>query len=95
MRCLFLLLPYVCILNRCIPLFLNLNEKLGWFSFEASLKLPLVAQLLSVLWVVLVEINLFNCYARICLEGDEEMPYRDNLYDRIKAYLDSKKPKKK
>ena len=56
-----------------VALFLNLNEKLGWLSFEASLKLPLVAQLLSVLWVILVEINLFNCYARICLEGDEEM----------------------
>ena len=64
-------------------LFLNLNEKLGWFSFEASLKLPLVAQLLSVLWVVLVEINLFNCYARICLEGDEDMA--DTKNHRLKT----------
>ena len=53
------------------------------FSFEASLKLPLVAQLLSVLWVVLVEINLFNCYARICLEGDEDMA--DTKNHRLKT----------
>ena len=64
-------------------LFLNLNEKLGWFPFESSLKLPLVAQLLSVLWVILVEIKLFCCYARICLEGDEEM--EDTKNHRLKT----------
>lgn len=64
-------------------LFLNLNEKLGWFTFEESLKLPLVAQLLSVLWVILVEINLFCCYARICLEGDEDM--EDTKKHRMKT----------
>lgn len=64
-------------------LFLNLNEKLGWFTFGESLKLPLVAQLLSVLWVILVEINLFCCYARICLEGDEDM--EDTKKHRMKT----------
>ena len=45
--------------------------------------------------MLLVWALIYACYMKICLEGDEEMPYRDNLYDRIKAYLDSKKPKKK
>lgn len=67
-------------------LFFNLNEKLGWFEFEQALKLPLVAQLLSVLWVLLLEVNLFNCYARICLEGDEEM--EDTKPHKLKTPFD-------
>ena len=51
--------------------------------------------LVGVVWMLLVWALIYACYMKICLEGDEEMPYRDNLYDRIKAYLDSKKPKKK
>lgn len=51
--------------------------------------------LVGVIWMLLVWALIYTCYMKICLEGDEEMPYRDNLYDRIKAYLDSKKPKKK
>ena len=26
---------------------------------------------------------IFSCYARICLEGDEDMPYRADIFDRI------------
>ena len=47
--------------------------------------------LIGLVWMLLVWTLIYSCYMKICLEGDEEMPYRDNVYDRIKAYLDSKK----
>lgn len=49
--------------------------------------------LIGLAWMLLVWLLIYACYMKICLEGDEEMPYRDNVYDRIKAYLDSKKKK--
>ena len=29
---------------------------------------------------------IFTCYIRICLEGDEDMPYREDIFDKIVAW---------
>lgn len=46
------------------------------------------------LWLILTWALLLTCYMRICLEGDEDMPYRDNSHDRIVNYLKRNKKKK-
>lgn len=33
----------------------------------------------------------FTCYVRICLEGDEEMPYREDAFDKIVAWFKKNK----
>ena len=39
--------------------------------------------ILGYLWLILTLALLFTCYARICLEGDEEMPYSEDLFDKL------------
>ena len=39
--------------------------------------------ILGYLWLLLTLALLFTCYARICLEGDEEMPYSEDLFDKL------------
>lgn len=30
--------------------------------------------------------HIFSCYMHICLEGDEDMPYREDIFDKIVAF---------
>ena len=30
---------------------------------------------------------IFSCYVHICLEGDEDMPYHEDIYDKIINYM--------
>lgn len=46
---------------------------------------------LGYLWLILTLALLFTCYMRICLEGDEDMPYREDLFDRVLARFKGKK----
>ena len=39
--------------------------------------------ILGYLWLILTLALLFTYYARICLEGDEEMPYSEDLFDKL------------
>ncbi len=52
-----------------------------------------VVYFLGVLWLLLIAALYFTCYMRICLEGDEDMPYREDFYDRTKKKIESKKKK--
>lgn len=58
-------------INNNLRLLLN---NIGFFSF-----------VLEYLCLFLNLAVIFTCYMRICLEGDEDMPPRDDLYDRILA----------
>ncbi len=55
--------------------FIALTGYLGLFSF-------LLAYLTTFLNLALI----FTCYIRICLEGDEDMPYREDIFDKIIAW---------
>ncbi len=46
----------------------------------------LVALLLEYLCIFLNLALLFSAYAKICLEGDEDMPYREDVFDKIIAW---------
>lgn len=46
----------------------------------------LIALLLEYLCIFLNLSLLFSSYARICLEGDEDMPYREDVFDKIIAW---------
>ncbi len=35
----------------------------------------------------------FTCYAQICLEGDEDMPYKEDMFDKISAMFRKNKNK--
>ncbi len=50
----------------------------------------LFAFLLAYLCIFLNLSILFGCYARICLEGDEDMPYREDIFDKIVASVNRK-----
>ncbi len=52
----------------------------------------LAAFLLEYLAIFLNLFHIFSCYANICLEGDEDMPYREDIFDKIVAF--TKKNKK-
>ena len=41
--------------------------------------------LLEYVFIFLCLLFFFTCYMRICLEGDEGMPYRDDIFDKIIA----------
>lgn len=47
------------------------------------------------LWLFLTWALIFTCYMRICLEGDEDMPYRENTHDKLVGYLKSKRKNRK
>ena len=53
----------------------------------------LIVYVLGSLWLILTWALIFTYYMRVCLEGDEDMPYRDNVHDRIVSYLKKKKKK--
>lgn len=53
----------------------------------------LVIYVMGSLWLILSWALILTCYMRICLEGDEDMPYRDNVHDRIVSCLKKKKKK--
>lgn len=55
--------------------------------------LNLVIYLIGSIWLLLSWLLLFTCYMRICLEGDEDMPYREDIHDRIISHLKNKKKK--
>lgn len=54
--------------------FMTLTAYLGLFTFP-----------FAYLAIFLNLALLFTCYARICLEGDEDMPYREDIFDKIIA----------
>lgn len=54
----------------------------------------LTIYILGSLWMLFTFALILTCYMRICLEGDEDMPYRENSHDQIVKYLKSKKKKK-
>lgn len=47
------------------------------------------------IWLLSAWALIFTCYMRICLEGDEDMPYRENVHDNLVGYLKSKRKKRK
>lgn len=51
----------------------------------------LALYLLGVLWMLLIWALIFTCYMRICLEGDEDMPYHEDIYDAIGRHMRDKK----
>ncbi len=52
----------------------------------------LAAFFLEYLAIFLNLFHIFSCYANICLEGDEDMPYREDIFDKITDF--TKKNKK-
>lgn len=48
--------------------------------------IALIAMLLEYISLFLSLALLFTCYIRICLEGDEDMPYREDVFDKIIAW---------
>ncbi len=46
----------------------------------------LFSMLLEYLCIIINLALIFSCYARICLEGDEDMPYREDIFDKIIAW---------
>ncbi|MBO5022828.1 MAG: hypothetical protein J6D11_00715 [Clostridia bacterium] len=65
-----MLVPMFLVAGQAIMIYITLNlEKLGDFAS----RLYGTGLLLSLLVTVLTAILLFRCYARICLEGDEDM----------------------
>lgn len=52
--------------------FIAITAYLGLFTF-----------LLAYLSIFLNLALLFACYARICLEGDEDMPYHEDIFDKL------------
>ena len=46
----------------------------------------LFSRLLEYICILVNLALIFSCYARICLEGDEDMPYREDVFDRIIAW---------
>ena len=46
----------------------------------------LLSMLLEYVCVIINLALIFSCYARICLEGDEDMPYREDIFDKIIAW---------
>ena len=55
----------------------------------------LAIYLMGSLWLLFTWALIFTCYMRICLEGDEDMPYREDVHDKIIKYLKSKKKNRK
>ena len=49
--------------------------------------LGFAAFVLEYLFVFLCLAYFFTCYMRICLEGDEDMPYREDVFDKIVAWF--------
>ena len=47
----------------------------------------LTIYLLGVVWMLLTWRLIFSCYVHICLEGDEDMPYHEDIYDKIINYM--------
>ncbi|MCI8388481.1 MAG: hypothetical protein HFE63_08475 [Clostridiales bacterium] len=47
--------------------------------------------ILGILWMALTWALIFTCYIRICLEGDEDMPYREDIFDKILSYFKRQK----
>ncbi len=46
----------------------------------------LFARLLEYVCILMSLFLIFSCYAKICLEGDEDMPYREDVFDKIIAW---------
>ncbi len=46
----------------------------------------LFSMLLEYVCIIINLILIFSCYAKICLEGDEDMPYREDIFDKIIAW---------
>ncbi len=78
---------------------LGATEALASLAEKPGLMLSLISAAtlaLSLVWFFSVWLTIGSCYMRICLEGDEDMPYRDNLYDRtLRSLTDKKKGKHK
>ena len=47
----------------------------------------LAVYLISIVWMLLTWKLIFSCYVHICLEGDEDMPYHEDIYDKIINYM--------
>jgi len=47
----------------------------------------LAAFLFMYVFIFLCLAYFFTCYMRICLEGDEDMPYREDVFDKIVAWF--------
>ncbi len=50
--------------------------------------------LLDMVRIIFGIVVIYSAYMRICLEGDEDMPYRDTILDRLSERLDKIKNKK-
>ena len=48
--------------------------------------IALAAFLLEYLAIFLNLFHIFSCYMYICLEGDEDMPYREDIFDKLIAF---------
>ena len=84
-----MLVPIFLVAAQTIMVYITINaQTLGDFSA----RLYGTGLLLSLLVTILTAILLFKCYARICLEGDEEMEKR--AYD-LKSPLDYYEKNKK
>ncbi|MBQ8250184.1 MAG: hypothetical protein IJY93_09970 [Clostridia bacterium] len=46
----------------------------------------LFSRLLEYVCILVNLLLIFSCYAKICLEGDEDMPYREDVFDKIIAW---------
>ncbi|MBQ8510519.1 MAG: hypothetical protein IJ493_11495 [Clostridia bacterium] len=51
----------------------------------------LALYLLGLVWLFCTAALIFTCYMRICLEGDEDMPEHEDLYDKTMSWIKSKK----
>lgn len=47
----------------------------------------LAIYIISIIWMLFTWKLIFSCYVHICLEGDEDMPYHEDLYDKIINYM--------
>ena len=68
------LVYYSSILNAVLP---------SYSAAYVQNYLAFAIYILGYLWLILTLALLFTCYARICLEGDEEMPYSEDLFDKL------------
>ncbi|MGN1094864.1 MAG: hypothetical protein ACI4QR_00590 [Eubacteriales bacterium] len=83
-----LLVPLFITVSEVITLMISLaSEKLGDFASKAAG----TAMLLSLLATLLSAILIFNCYMRICLEGDEDMEGKKSRFKSPFDFVDKKK----
>lgn len=61
-----------------VPVSSRITAAVNYIGFAAFI--------LEYLAIFLSLAHIFSCYMNICLEGDEDMPYRADLFDKIVAF---------